>query len=258
MIIAAFGVINVSPWELSTTLSNLNISHTITSNHKAIDVDGLSAEQPAWPVILPLEDVAKFKATRNPTILFVTGSRSALAETNLNNCLWEHGDNIHTLDQTLRMILRAAHMHPTDWTYRRNALAIQDYVQIASKPSFLTLIQTAIYKINPYATRKEVQNLCIAYLTGRVTKTKLRQTLKSNWKFETLLGIMESDKASELKSAIERCTVLSDAEQVAKETGFAQFEITYCIRSAELAAQAKANPSTVRRGRKPKATKTQS
>jgi hypothetical protein len=108
--------------------------------------------------------------------------------------------------------------------------SIADYVNAATKPSFLNHIQTSIYKIQPYGLRKEVQAMCIAYLAGGTSLAVLKRKLRSNFKLEDLAKLMLAEKAKQLKDAVALLKGLP-VDQVAKKTGFEQFELNYVANS---------------------------
>ena len=161
MIIAAFGVVDHSPIEVSEGLKRLRMSHTIAMGirYLEMDVDGLCAEQPLWPIVVDYRNLNKVQAERTPSVLFVVGSRSALAETNIRRDLWRNDvGEPRGIEHDLRKALESIDpLSMTPWACTRNTMSLSDFVSVASKPSFLSHIQTALYRINPYPLRKEVQ-----------------------------------------------------------------------------------------------------
>jgi hypothetical protein len=236
MILSAFGIVDSSPIQVSEILKSLSMSHSFVGGHgktERLTVDGLCTEQPVWPVIIDrVKAVSKVHTEYNRLVYFVCDARAPLAICNLSQALWPEHRNDMDLEFAIRNALERSNELDHDWQLRVSEPTLDEYVNIASKPSFLNGVQGTIYRITPYALRKEVQKLCIAYLAGAVSLTAVKRKLKSSYKLADLLVLMDSDKARNLKDAV-AATRYKTVEVVAKEYSVETFEVLYCIRSYE-------------------------
>lgn len=239
MIIAAFGLFELSPLELSGLLRKWHVSHTVIGTvlgrTRRMEVDGLSKEQPAWPIVLGSVYLTQHVICKHDhQIYFVVDSPAALSNTNLNQALWPQNRGPRTIEQAVYDALTASTVHfrktKEQVTISYDEPTIDTYVSAATNPSCLNLIQTAIYKINPYQLRKEVQALCISYLAGGISKTKLKQRLKSNHKLEPLRLLMDSADTEKLRAAVQECKT-GNVETVAQAYNLEPYEIRYVMSS---------------------------
>jgi hypothetical protein len=171
---------------------------------------------------------ARVPASKWPRILFVCDSPSALSQCNvlcITECTTER------LSAALK--LATAQPVPEGWKLQRNEPTILDYVQTATKPSYLNHIQTALYRITPYALRKDVQYTTIAFLDGQISLKTLRVKLKSNYKLAELLELVGDPKAEELRRAVARFKATNMLDETAKEFNVETFEILYVVNSAK-------------------------
>lgn len=237
MLVAAYGIIDASPMEVSMMLQSLRVSHTIVSHVPGArtlskTLDGLSHAQPAWPVIVDnVRLIPRLQIERERLIYLVTDSRAALAMTSISNKLWPENRRGDLID-ALPGALAATDQMTSEIQVTANAPTIEDYVNSSTKPTFLNNVQTAFYQITPYDLRKEVQLMCIAYLAGAVKITELRNKLRTSIKLEVLAGLMLSEKAESLKTAV-AATRVESVEKVAKDFNCEQFELLYVINSYE-------------------------
>lgn len=242
MILGATGF-DIPPLYMSEALKRLNVSHTITGYQGfrllRLDVYGSARQQPAWPVIvdglralhkIPTVLGSQFAQDYPRLIYFVTDARAALASTNIGQHLWEDHRKEQTLEQAIKAFLWDTSTNNEEWTFQPSEPSVLDYVKIASKPSFLNDIQTTIYKITPYALRKEVQLMCISYLAGHLGPQPLKHKLKSSFKLSGLLDLMSSPKARELREAVGLLRTKT-VDEVVKISGFQSFELLYVTRS---------------------------
>lgn len=238
MILKGYGVIDLSPIQVSEALRQLRVSHTIEGGymrHMVYTIDGLSKVQPAWPIVVDtLKAVPKVRTKKERMIYLICDSRAALANTNADKLLWPESRETHGgLSSALRLALNSAHVANEEWALVRTDPSIDDFVNASSKPSFLNHVQTAVYKINPYDLRKEVQSLVILYLSGKVSPTKMRAKLKSSFKLEALLLLMTDPQAGKLRAACEEALRKKvTVEEIAKRTGVASFDLLYILNSA--------------------------
>lgn len=226
-VVHAFGAL-ASPLELSAALTQLRIAHIVVDNSlmaRPYVVD-IGLQQPAWPVILPsLKALRRFDLPHQRQILYVCGSTAELEATNLRV--------IKDWKATLIQSLKYAVLHefqPT-WELQVKEMAIEDYVEIATKPSFLGDVQTAIYKITPYDLRKAVQAQFIAYLAGIGGFQALRTKLSSSYKLEVLRSLLADPRCAVLRNAVTWAKKTGDVENVAVQTGVEKYEIMYLLRS---------------------------
>lgn len=239
MILGMFGVIDLSPIQVSDMLKRLKMSHTIEGGvrHISYTIDGLCKEQPVWPVVIDrVKAIPKVRIQKDRMVYFVCDSRASLASTNGSQFLWPVASP-HSMMLRVQDALQMAHkvglMNPIGWELHTSEPSISDYVNAASKPSFLNHIQTAVYKINPYALRKEVQALIILFLSGKIPASKLRAKLKSSFKFDDLTRLMNDPNVPKIREACELHLKRGlSIEAVEKQTGVATFELLYLVNSA--------------------------
>jgi hypothetical protein len=240
MVLDAFGIYDISPVQVSQVLRRLRVSHTVLGGQpKPIqyDVDGLSHEQPVWPVIVDkVKNIARLQNARSPSVLFVCDGLAALNFTNISKDLWAE-NRTSTLEESVRAALirtilprgRVLDNVPS-WKLAVVEPAIADYVRAAVKPSFLNCIQALFHKITPYAKSKETRTLCIAYLAGGIGIAALRRYLKTSLKFADLLVLMDSAAALNLRAAV-AALKSKPIETVAQEFGVETFELLYIVKS---------------------------
>lgn len=236
MILAAYGLVDASPHQLSTVLQSLKMSHSLVGGSKRtlhMTVNGLCKEQPVWPIVVDrVRSVPKVRVDMDRAVYFVCDARAALSTSNTSQVLWPEHRGLMDITAAVKQALIAANSLTHDWQFVVNEPTIEDYVNIATKPSFFNHVQSAMYRITPYNLRKEVNLMCVAYLAGSVSVTALKRKLKSSHKLEQLLGLMDSQKARDLRDAVAQAR-RENVEIVARDTGFEQFEILYVLRSFE-------------------------
>ena len=234
MILDAFGIPDYSPLQVSEFLRALNMSHTLEGGflrHLTCTVDALCTEQPVWPVVIDrIKAIPRIRTTVDRQVLFVCDSLSALSTTNIGTDLWPENRGHDAVRKFKKVLIRAS--KSKGWELTTKELTTLEYVESASKPSYLNWIQSAIYKITPYALRKEVQQLVISYLAGGASYTALNKKLRSSLKLQDLHELLNQPKAKELREAVLMLSRLP-VEEVAKVTGFEQFEILYVAKSSE-------------------------
>ena len=130
----------------------------------------------------------------------------------------------------LKTSLMIASKEKEGWSLINKEPSTLDYVNSATKPSLVNKLQTEVYKLTPYALRKEVQQLMIAYLAGTASYTAMHKKLKSSLKLQRLGELLHLPKAKELREAVLMLNTTS-VEDVAKKTGFETFELLYLSRS---------------------------
>lgn len=225
-VVGAWAMHNATPSEVSNTLTRLSVSHTVvgwshTKKTRAQRVvDGLCRRQPAWPVVChSVKDIPKYRVKKSRIILLVCDAPAPLSFTNLNTP--ELGA---TLEDTVKNALTAPWI---DWTFECKEPDILDFVDVATKPSFLRSMQTAVYKINPYDFRKQVQSHLILYLGGQLSYTKVRRLLKSSLKSEPLLDLLETPAAKTLQEALRLVDKGWNPEAAADHHDIDVFDINY-------------------------------
>jgi hypothetical protein len=242
MILTAYGIPDYSTIQVSECLRDLRLSHTIEGGlkHTVYTIDGLCKEQPVWPIVVDsVKAISRLRTKMSHTVLFVCDSRAALATSNLSAALWPE-QRSPNFSADLKLALTTARNRTEGWSLVNNEPTTLDYVNSATTPSFVNKCQDAIYKITPYALRKEVQQLLIAYLAGTASYTALNKRLKTSLKLQTLSDLMHTPKAKELRDAVALLSK-SSVEEVAKKTGFQTFELLYISRSnAKTTSEAKA------------------
>ncbi|QRE00292.1 hypothetical protein [Burkholderia phage BCSR5] len=239
-ILAAYGLPFCSPITVSNILRTLRVSHSIVGcAHPAlkptkIHLDGLSEQQPAWPIIVDKLSALKMAYSTKSShrrILLVCDSYAALGDTNVKMIL-ESRD--------IRKFLEETDLSPEkEWELRTIKMSMHDYVNIATKPSFLNHVQTAVYKISNYSARKQIRSDIVKALYGVVPLKSVVRSLDHNLKYETLRDLMASADAVKLRDAClsYRSALKLDSraapDEVAKEYGFEPFELLYVVKSYE-------------------------
>lgn len=234
-VIQAYGVPGESPQNLSWALEALGISHSLhgvgLTRHTLPEIRHISKEQPYWVCILNGIDALRTPMPKKPYILFICESFARLQTCNVGLLPFSSYDKPYSWNLTDALLYASHNPIKDGWQLVEKKPSIEDYVSQASKPSFLNFIQTAQYKITPYALMKEVGALCISYLNGTTSQRELFQRLKASHKFERLLAIMKLEGSLNLRKAVARFKETQDVESVAMEFGVEQFEITYVIKS---------------------------
>lgn len=230
IIVKAWAVSRWTPAQITDGLTELRISHTVVGWSKKLHrlrhqtIDGLTERQPAWPIVThSVTDIPRIRTKKSRQILFVCDSVPALTHANLTPL-----PVLPTLDRCLKAALQVM---DDDWTFKGTEPDIQDFVAMASKPSFLNQVQTAIYRINPYSDRKIIQLKVIMFLGGQLSVKSLRDTLRSNYRYEPIREILNLPQAVGLKNAIDRVRRGEDGEMVAEELGIEAFDISYILSS---------------------------
>ncbi len=237
MILQAYGFVDATPIQLSEALKDLHMSHSLIGGHGRVmrlELDDLTPEQPVWPVIVDrVRTIPKIDFDRDPMVLFVVDGRASLAVSNISDATLPEKRGSRSLRDTLVEALLESHKLRGigSWHLIRNEPTLSEFVSQAVKPSLVNLVQGAIYKINPYAVRKEVQRTCIAYLAGAISTPAIRRYLKSSLKFQTLLSIIDSDKGLNLREAVAQVQNGRPIDSVCLEFSVESFEILYLINS---------------------------
>ncbi|QBQ74678.1 hypothetical protein BcepSauron_298 [Burkholderia phage BcepSauron] len=234
MVLNAYGLVDASPIQVSETLRALNLSHTFVggfgrTTHTTID--GLSAEQPVWPIIIDrVRNIHKVSVPYDRLVYFVCDARAPLSLCNVDQSLWpekREGD----LDTAVMNALRALNPEPgIEWSLTMQEPTLDDYVGQAAQPSFLNLMQGITCKINPYSLRKEAQRMAVAYLASGISRLALRRAYRGNSKLVDLMTILDSPDALNLRNAVVAART-STPDRVAPEFGVHSFEISYIMRS---------------------------
>lgn len=230
-VVKAWAVSRWTPAQVTEALTSLNVSHTVVGwskdDHKlkGYHEDGLSIEQPAWPVVThSIADLPKLRLDKERQILFVCDSVPALA--NLNLTPLPEGRDIKVV------LKRALQIMDDDWVYKSTEPDIQDFVAMASKPSLLNQILTAVYKINPYSERKIIQNKIVMFLGGKVSISSMRDTLRSNFKYEPIRELLNKPEAVTLRNAVEEARRTGEEiDDLAERLGIEAFDISYILSS---------------------------
>lgn len=229
-VLHAYGVL-ASPFDVSTSLADLGISHSLASNtlRSELSEKEHAEEQPAWPIILPsIKFVTRYTCDRRHQILLICDSLAQLSLTNIR--ILDPRDIHYSLKRALEHAVK--NPFERDWKLETTEPTFEQYVKSATKPSFLNGIQTELYKITPYDLRKQVQGLVIGYLAGVESRTKLYAKLNSSYKLDRIKELLNDPKCGQLKHAVQMYTKGGDVEVIAMETSCPTFEILYLSKSA--------------------------
>lgn len=195
----------------------------------------LGYEQPAWPVVISrVSNISRYSVAHSPQVLFVCDSAAAVAVTNIRQIKDEEWLT-YQIDRALRHSVSDL---DNRWEIKHTEPTILEYVDAVTKPQFLNFMQTALYKITPYALLKETQAITVGYLNGSVTAKALRAKLQSNYKLADMLKIFEDPKAEQLRDAVAEYKRTWQLEAVAAQYGIDTFQILYVVNSSARAAKA--------------------
>jgi hypothetical protein len=231
-IIKAWAIAQYSPLQLSQALRRLNISHSVVGQApdrrvNVLRVDGLATEQPAWPVIYhSVADCRRFILPEQRQVHLVCDSSAVLSMTNLSTWLWTSN-----IERDLKKILVKRDIVP--FVLQVQEKSYMDFVDVASKPSFLRLLQTAFYKIVPYADQKAIRIASLSYLGGGITKKALERVLSITLKSEKVRELLASDTAQNLMSAAALARQTGDIEASAEQFNIDAFEVRYILSTRE-------------------------
>lgn len=254
-VIGVYGT-TLPPLAVSSTLKILRIGHTVVNganNNVKYEDHHFGKHQPGWPVVISnVGLLSRFRCESDRQVLFVCDSLGILSSCNFRVIKTPADMNYHDYTHNLALALNHAVSHPLDgWDLVRKEPTLLQYVNLATKPSFLNNMQTEIYKITPYALRLEVKNLIISYLAGVEGRNKLVAKLKTSMKLTALLTLIMDAKTVLLKEAVAIFNKTQDIEATAKTTGFETFEILYVVNSNRKTIEDREG-NKPRKGRKPK------
>lgn len=234
-VIHAYGVL-ASPLQLSAALAGLNVSHYIVDGdlHAGSTFKNLGYAQPAWPVIVPsIAAFRRYALKQKDQIVFVCCSLPELQETNVRV--------IRDWETHLRraLVYALTKKYPKDWELKIKSQTVEDYVNVATKESFLNHVQAEIYRLTPYDLRKTVQAHIVSYLAGESKWRPLHQKLSSSYKLDRLKTLMSDPQCGVLRAAIAEYRKTTLEEMVAKQFGVEPFDILYVVNSAKKTAASK-------------------
>ncbi len=109
-------------------------------------------------------------------------------------------------------------------------LTHEDYVNWLAKPSVLNLIQTEMYRIQPYSLRKRTQQLILDFFNSRISPRALTRELQSNLKQEGLIPLI--NQAMYIRDAIARLDK-EELGHVSETAGVPTFELLYLTRAGK-------------------------
>lgn len=211
----AFCTSAYSPLEISISLRRLNVSHTRSINGESRKINR-KLSQP-----MPVHVSDYVTDLRPKTVNFIVAAKAELSLTNYVDLstLKDRGSDLDSLLAYALTNLR--------WVVPSvQILSPMDYVNQVAKPSLLNKIQTEVYKIQPYALRKQTQALILDYLNSRVSDRQIKQAMSNNLKLELILPMVLEAKS--LRDAVARLKIGKETvEEVALATGHPTFELLY-------------------------------
>lgn len=204
-----------SPMEISISLRRLNVSHTRNTLGTVKRVDR-KLDQP-----MPVHVTDVVTDFRPQTVNFIVAAKAELSLTNFVDL-----STISNSSGDLDSLLVRALTNPKLIEPKVRTMSHMDYVHLVAKPSLLNKIQTEVYKIQPYALRKQAQSLVLDYLNSRVSDRQLKQAMSDNLKLEAILPMVL--EARSLRDAVSRLKAGKETvEEVAIATGHPTFELLY-------------------------------
>ena len=208
---AIWATTQYSTWQLSDALTQLRVSHSIKEGARSpARVIDCKKAQPKWVHL-----TTNVKNFRRTSVNFITASHAELSYTNF--------PRLPTSDDFLE-VLKYALQYPVSVVPEVKQLTNLDYVELVAKPSLLNNIQTLVYKIQPYALRKEVQKLILQYFNSQISLRGVEHNLKRSFKTVGLIPYLREGVG--LKTAVARLKA-ETVEAVAADTGFETFELLY-------------------------------
>lgn len=235
MILKAWGVSSLTPLDISRELEKLRVSHsnigycTQTSQYVRRARDFRIKGQGKWPVVL--DSIAAYHRLstlerKKNLILYVFCSKQEILHTNLD--LWI--PNKQNLRQSLIYSLTTLD-EGKEFKLEEYEPTLEMHIDLAARPSALSDLQTAYYKINPYEHRKQVQEVVILYLASEVGESKLERTLRTTLRGEELLGMLNTVECQNLKEAITYARAGNSVEEAAAKFNVEGFDISYILNS---------------------------
>lgn len=231
-IVKAWAVTHYSPLQVSQALRRLNISHSVVGQApdrrmNVMRIDGLASEQPSWPVIYhSVADCRRLMLPERRQVHLVCDSIAALSMTNLTTWAWTGKP-----EKDMQRILPKR--DPVPFVLQVQEKTYMDFVAAASKPSFLRLLQTAFYKITPYADQKAIRIASLSFLAGSINKKALQRVLSITLKSEKVQELLASETAVKLMDAVQRARQSGDIEEAAEHFDIEAFEVRYIMSNRE-------------------------
>lgn len=208
-----YGTPSYSTWEISEALRYLNVSHSIIDSSGKLLKINMKRAQPKW-VHVSLGTDNK----RKDSVNFIVSSFGELGLTNIP--LFPN--------TSLEVALKTMLIENKSIELKIRKMGPSDYVEMITKPSLLNLIQTQLYKIQPYSLRKEAQTLILKFFNSKLGERQLMDFLKRNFKTESLIPLIKEGKG--LREAVATLTE-TNVEEVSKRTGYPTFELLYLRRT---------------------------
>lgn len=232
MILNAYGLVDVSPLQVSEMLRTLNLSHTFVGGSPTTHttIDGLCVEQPLWPVVIDrVRNVPKVTLAYPRLIYLVCDGRGPLELCNVRKDLWPDQRQSDLSEALARMLVSVNEIDGEPWSLQLNERTIDSYVEEAAKPSFLNFLHQKTCKITPYSPlRKNVQKDTVAYLASGLSLTAFKREYKHHMKVQDVLDLIDSPDALNLRQAVvEARRRPNQIEQIAEEFDVQEFEIRY-------------------------------
>ena len=198
--LGVYGISHASPFQVSEVLKALGISHTVVGhNNQFLDIT-VAREQPATVYVVDSFPHLRYILKRPqeyPYLVFVVTAEDELKQTNAKIL------QSVNLKGVLKCALKESHpKKATPFLFHYSNKPLDDYVNEATKPTFLYFIQTAIYKLSPYELVKESRNLIISALYGAIPMKKLHDFLSTSFKLEELKTLLKDDRAKQVRDIV--------------------------------------------------------
>lgn len=153
-------------------------------------------------------------------VIIVVDSKAALSRTNLPSL--DHRT-------TGNPLLGLPSLERTDVVIRKPK--VMEYVNAAVKPSFLTDLQTSLYRISNHGVRKEAQTNVIKFFNSKLSLRALSLSLSNSFALEPLKDHMKRPEVERLRTAVTLFRQGKDIKEIEKETKCSSFDILYLVRS---------------------------
>ena len=189
-----------SSFELSDKLASLMVPHTVRVGSSFAVVKGDRS------VVAYITDNPK--KLKRDVVNFVVASYAELSFTNYPTLVSVKGA-LRSKDEIKPIV---------------KSMTAMDYVAVISKPSVITKIQTAIYRIQPYSLRKSTQALVLQFFNSQTSWRTLTTVLGRSYKTMPVLELVK--EGARLRDAVQELKTKTP-ETVEAETGIPAFELRY-------------------------------
>ena len=220
--VRVFGTALYSPCDISAALARLRVSHAVAiaptkGVGRRVIRNHYGFEQPLWV------HVSNTPVLQPQAINLISLSFSELNTTNFPRFPAMSIDEgmVQVLESNVQVVPKIECYSP------------MDYVNMVAKPSLLNFIQTELYKINPYALRKETQGMILKFFNSQVPVKTMVEFLQKSLRQDTLVPLLH--QGLPLRDAVARLGK-ETVEEVARTSGYSTFDLLYLSKVRKIKA----------------------